>query len=80
MALHMRKTNRLRFQEAAQFAATLLGFPCRAAALHRWRMVGIKGQFLDSVKIGGLRFTTEGAIRRFIEGVTTACEAELDRI
>lgn len=37
------------------------------ATLHRWRLRGVKGVRLESVKIGGLRYTSLEAIDRFIQ-------------
>jgi len=36
------------------------------ATLHRWRLTGIRGVKLDTVLIGGLRYTSREAIARFI--------------
>lgn len=36
------------------------------ATLHRWRLRGVKGVRLESILIGGLRYTSLEAIDRFI--------------
>jgi len=41
------------------------------ATLHRWRLRGVRGHFLESILVGGSRYTSTEAIRRFID----ACNA-----
>ena len=36
------------------------------ATLHRWRLNGVRGVKLETVLIGGLRYTSREAISRFI--------------
>jgi hypothetical protein len=36
------------------------------ATLHRWRLHGVRGVRLETVLIGGLRYTSKEAIERFI--------------
>lgn len=36
------------------------------ATLHRWRLSGVRGVKLETILIGGLRFTSREAIARFI--------------
>ncbi|MDA1230307.1 MAG: DUF1580 domain-containing protein [Planctomycetota bacterium] len=36
------------------------------ATLHRWRMTGVRGVRLETILIGGLRYTSREAIGRFI--------------
>lgn len=36
------------------------------ATLHRWRIKGVRGVRLETVLIGGLRYTSREAISRFI--------------
>ena len=37
------------------------------ATLHRWRLNGVRGVKLETVLIGGLRYTSREAISRFIQ-------------
>lgn len=37
------------------------------ATLHRWRLNGVRGVKLETVLIGGLRYTSREAIARFIQ-------------
>lgn len=41
--------------------------PC-LQSLHRWRLRGARGRMLDTILIGGIRYTSAEAIRRFIYG------------
>lgn len=50
------------FQEAG---ALIPGAPS-LGSLHRWKSIGIQGVKLETILIGGTRFTSKQAIRRFI--------------
>jgi hypothetical protein len=39
--------------------------------IERWRTRGIRGIVLETVKVGGTRYTTAEAIQRFIERLNT---------
>lgn len=45
-----------------------------AATLHRWRLKGVSGVQLETVRVGGRRFTSREAVRRFIERSTAAVD------
>lgn len=47
-------------------AAKLFPKPPHIATLHRWRMKGVRGVQLQTILIGGLRYTSKEAITRFI--------------
>lgn len=79
MAINLDKERPMRLREAAVYASKLLGKPCGVAALHRWRNVGVNGVCLKSVKIGGICYTSEAAILRFIQQLSDACAKELDQ-
>jgi|GEM_PF-648450 len=42
------------------------------ATLHRWRLHGVRGVRLETVLIGGLRYTSREAIDRFIQAQNAA--------
>jgi hypothetical protein len=44
--------------------------------VHRWRLRGIGGVKLDTVKIGGRRFTSLEELDRFIAATTAAANGE----
>ena len=52
----------IRFQEAGRH---ILGNPS-VCALHRWRLNGVRGAKLETLLVGGTRFTSAEAISRFI--------------
>ena len=41
--------------------------------LHRWRLKGVRGAKLETLLVGGIRFTSKEAIERFI-AAQNACE------
>lgn len=45
--------------------------PC-IQTLHRWRLRGARGRILETILIGGIRYTSAEAIRRFIYGDVVA--------
>jgi hypothetical protein len=47
------------------------GRPIHRSVLERWRTHGIRGVILETVKIGGIRYTSAEAIERFIERQNT---------
>lgn len=52
----------IRFQEAGR---RIPGNPS-VCALHRWRISGVRGAKLETLLVGGTRFTSVEAIARFI--------------
>ena len=60
----------VRVETLLSFNAALTAFPggkrqC-LATLHRWRLHGVRGTRLETVLIGGARYTSAEAIDRFI--------------
>ncbi len=61
------------------FAKSGQEFPGRSpapATLNRWRLRGVRGVKLETLLIGGQRFTSREAIRRFIESQNQPQAAE----
>jgi hypothetical protein len=46
------------------------------SSIWRWRTSGIRGQRLESVLIGGTRYTSREALQRFIAATTAAADGE----
>lgn len=46
------------------------------ATLHRWRLRGVRGVKLETLVVGGQRFTSREAIRRFVEAQNQPQAAE----
>jgi hypothetical protein len=55
-------------------AATLLPGRTHRSTLERWRLVGRRGVKLETVLIGGQRYTSKQALARFAEAVTLAAD------
>ena len=55
-------------------AAAAMRRPVHVSTLHRWRLRGVRGIKLETVLVGGNRFTTMSAVQRFSEAVTAAAE------
>jgi len=47
------------------------------STLHRWRMRGVKGVKLETLMIGGRRYTSVEALSRFFERTTQAADGEV---
>ncbi|MBI1348803.1 DUF1580 domain-containing protein [bacterium] len=56
-------------EELIHFPEARSEFPKRPCmqTMHRWRLSGIRGVKLESILVGGLRYTSREAVRRFIE-------------
>lgn len=50
----------------ADAAREFPGRPVSLNTLHRWRMHGVRGTKLETVLLGGIRYTSRQAIQRFI--------------
>ncbi|MHB1033724.1 MAG: DUF1580 domain-containing protein [Pirellulales bacterium] len=59
----------------ADMAQSLPGRP-NISTLHRWRLRGIHGVKLETVLIGGRRFTSLEAMQRFADATTAAQAGE----
>ena len=46
-------------------AARSLPVPCHVSTLHRWHLRGVRGIKLETTVVGGRRFTTVEALKRF---------------
>jgi len=46
------------------------------ATVHRWRLRGTRGVRLESVLVGGKRFTSAEAIERFVDATTRAADGD----
>jgi hypothetical protein len=63
MAIDVDTEDLIPFQQAA---AHIPGRPC-LQTLHRWRQKpGVRGVVLETILVGGIRYTSREAIRRFI--------------
>ena len=62
----------LTFPQAAKF---LPGNP-HISTIHRWRLRGVRGCKLDTVLVGGRRFTSAEALERFAAHTTAAANGE----
>lgn len=52
------------------FATAARQFPGKGVCIqtmHRWRLNGVRGTKLETVLIGGMRYTSKEAIQRFVE-------------
>ncbi len=55
-------------------AAKLFPGKPHVASVWRWIHLGIHGQRLETIRVGGRRFTSHEAIARFIERTTAAAD------
>lgn len=64
----------LTFREAAKL---LPGRP-HVSTIHRWRLRGIRGVKLQTVRVGGRRYVSAGSLARFIAETTRAADASAE--
>jgi hypothetical protein len=62
-------------QTFAEAAGELPSRP-HVSTLHRWRLRGVRGVKLETCVIGGRRFISKEAIRRFAEATTAAADRQ----
>ena len=72
MALDFSQEQFLTLTEAA---ASLPG-KVHKNTLVRWHLKGVKGVHLETVMIGGRRYTSQESIQRFVERTTTAADGK----
>lgn len=70
MSIDISSETLLSFPEAAK---RIPGHP-HLSSLHRWRLHGVKGIKLETVKVGGRRYTSVEALHRFSEQTTAAAD------
>lgn len=63
-------------EELLTFSEAAAALPDRphVSTVHRWRMRGIKGIKLETIRIGGRRYTSAEALDRFIAAITSAVD------
>ena len=44
------------------------------STVHRWRLRGARGVKLETVRVGGRRFSSQEALLRFFDGTTAAAD------
>lgn len=66
----------VRFRDVPKWCHARFGNRIHPSTVHRWRMRGIRGIRLESVLVGGSRFTSEEALVRFFDKTTKAADGE----
>lgn len=74
MAINVEAEDLVPFQFAAEAFPKGVNRPCKAT-LHRWKNTGVRGRKLETVKIGGIRYTSREAIVRFCADDSTQQKA-----
>jgi hypothetical protein len=72
MAIDLSVEHPLTFQEAGR----PLPRQPNLSTWHRWRLRGVRGVRLETVVVGGRRYTTAEAVSRFIAATTAAANRE----
>ena len=62
------------FSKIPAWCEKYIGHRVNRSTVHRWRLRGARGNKLETVLIGGRRYTSVEAILRFFEMVTSAGE------
>jgi len=57
-------------------AQSLPGKP-HSSTLHRWRLRGIRGVRLETILIGGVRYTSREALQRFFNATTAIANGDI---
>jgi len=64
----------LKYETPQSLAAIAALLDCHVSTVHRWTTKGLHGRVLETLSIGGRRYTTIEALQRFsgIAGATSA--------
>ncbi|MEX2174604.1 MAG: DUF1580 domain-containing protein [Pirellulaceae bacterium] len=60
--------SRLTLSQAARYIGV------HAATAHRWRLRGTRGCRLETILVGGIRYTSREALERFVAATTAAAD------
>lgn len=77
MAIDVLQEELLTFAQAARHARPRGSKPAAPSSLWRWHTRGIAGVKLETICLGGTRYTSAEALQRFFDQVTAAKEAKL---
>ena len=66
----------IRFSEIPAWCAEYLGRPINRSTAHRWRTRGVRGEKLETVLCGGVRFTSVEGLERFFAASTAAADGD----
>ena len=68
--------NLIRFCELPKWTDEHLGRRVHPSTLHRWRLRGTRGVKLETLLVGGTRYTSVEALNRFFAATTAAADGE----
>ena len=74
MSINLKTETIIPFSEGGDWYAEHAGYKPNRSTTMRWRTRGSRGVKLESVRIGGRRFTSEEAIERFNAAVTAIAD------
>src|SRR5690348_5485543 len=77
--LNERLSDFFRLNEAADHLPTSYGRKFSLPTIHRWASSGCRGVRLETVMIGGTRYTSEDMLERFVAAVTAKCGGTIMR-
>ena len=67
----------IRFSEIPAWCESTLGTRINRSTCHRWRTRGARGVKLETVLVGGARYTTVEAIERFFASATLVADGDV---
>ncbi len=62
------------FSQIPAWCEKHLGHPVNRSTVHRWRTRGARGSQLETVRVGGRRYTSQEALLRFFDNTTAAAD------
>lgn len=66
--------------DARRIVSHVIGKKVSRSTLHRWATNGVRGTVLETVRIGGRRFTSADALERFCDGQLRGIESGGDAV
>ena len=66
----------IQFRDLPKWTKDHLGRRIHPSTLHRWRLRGTRGVKLETLLVGGTRYTSVEALNRFFAATTAAADGE----
>lgn len=76
MAIDVPNETLIPFRDVPAWTKEQLGRRIHPSTIHRWRLRGARGVKLETLLVGGTRYTSSEALNRFFAATTAAADGE----
>jgi hypothetical protein len=78
--LDLQRETPIPLAEAPMYLPKRNGKKAHYSTIYRWATKGARGRVLESTLVGGIRYTTLEALRRFLNGAPASSDDQLDAV